>query len=490
MELIFLTKSTAPVIGHVAYVLGLIMDALFRFTSTFGVTNIGLSIILFTILVNLLMWPLTVSQQKSSRLMSVMQPELQAIQKKYKGKTDQTSVMRMQAETKAVYDKYGTSMTGSCLFLLIQMPILFALYQVIYRIPAYVPTVFKVFEQVASPLMQQGDFVTKLNEIMPNARPVLQEGTAVEPVVDFLYKFTPAQWEQLKTAFPAMSDVITSTLPQIEKMNYFLGVNLSTPPFQGWMPNLAWIIPVAAAIVQWYSAKLMTASTRPARSTGSSDEENPMASQMQTMNTMMPLMSLFFCFTLPAGIGVYWVASGLCRMIQQLIVNHQLSKIDVDELVKRNLEKANEKAIKEGKNPNELKSKTDRILRNVKSSEQRADQEEADREKKLIQNARLVKDSTEYYNRNAKPGSLAAKANMVAMYNERQEELKRGKKKKNAQAKSEETAGASSTLENVENAVRTDSVENAEGTVMAEAAAKESVDGAAEAATQENQTNE
>ena len=121
----FLTRSTTPIIGQVAYVLGLVMDFLFCFTSRFGITNIGLSIILFTIIIYLLMWPLSVKQQKSSRLMSVMQPELQAIQKKYKGKTDQVSVMRMQAETKAVYSKYGTSMTGSCGTMLIQLPILF-----------------------------------------------------------------------------------------------------------------------------------------------------------------------------------------------------------------------------------------------------------------------------------------------------------------------------------------------------------------------------
>ena len=171
MELILLTKSSVPVIGQVAFILGMIMDALFRFTSQFGITNIGLSIILFTIIINLLMWPLTVSQQKSSKLMSIMQPEIQEIQKKYKNKTDQASMMRMQSETKAVYAKYGTSMSGSCLFLLIQMPILFALYQVIYRIPAYVPSVYRVFQSLAEPVMQQSGYVSVLNEIGTKIKP-------------------------------------------------------------------------------------------------------------------------------------------------------------------------------------------------------------------------------------------------------------------------------------------------------------------------------
>lgn len=94
--------------GPISQVLGWIMDALFRFTSSFGVLNIGLSIILFTLVVKILMFPMTIKQQKSSKMMTVMQPELMAIQNKYKGKTDNDSMMRMNVETKAVYEKYGT----------------------------------------------------------------------------------------------------------------------------------------------------------------------------------------------------------------------------------------------------------------------------------------------------------------------------------------------------------------------------------------------
>ena len=124
------------------------MDMLFRFTQTFGVLNIGLCIILFTLVVKLILFPLTIKQQKSSKLMAVMQPEIQAIQNKYRGKTDNDSMMRMNVETKAVYEKYGTSMTGGCLQLIIQMPILFALYRIIYNIPAYVSSVKAYFMNV------------------------------------------------------------------------------------------------------------------------------------------------------------------------------------------------------------------------------------------------------------------------------------------------------------------------------------------------------
>ena len=153
-----LTKA-GSVLGPVATVLGYIMDILFQFTGQFGILNVGLCIILFTIVMKTLMIPLTVKQQKSTKLMSIMSPELQAIQKKYKGKTDNESMQRQNVEMQAVYEKYGTSMTGGCLPLIIQMVILLALYRVIYNIPAYVPSVRVYFDNVVTPLMSQADYI-------------------------------------------------------------------------------------------------------------------------------------------------------------------------------------------------------------------------------------------------------------------------------------------------------------------------------------------
>ena len=137
METLLLTKANNFFsFGPVADILGWIMDLLFRFTNLFGIVNIGLCIILFTAVIKLVLFPLTIKQQKSSKLMAVMQREMKMIQEKYKGKTDQQSMMMQNQEMKALYEKYRTSMTGGCLQLIIQMPILFALYQVILNIPA------------------------------------------------------------------------------------------------------------------------------------------------------------------------------------------------------------------------------------------------------------------------------------------------------------------------------------------------------------------
>lgn len=104
-----------------------------------GLHNTGLCIVLLTIVIYLIMYPLNSKQQKSSRLMSKINPEIQEIQKKYKGKKDQASQMKMNEETQAVYAKYGISPFGGCLPLLITMPILYCLYQVMYNIKDYVP---------------------------------------------------------------------------------------------------------------------------------------------------------------------------------------------------------------------------------------------------------------------------------------------------------------------------------------------------------------
>ena len=143
-----LTQNSTFIIGPVAKILGLIMNAIFEFLNLIKIPNIGLAIIIFTIVIYLLLLPLTIRQQKFSKLSAKMSPELQAIQNKYKDKkNDQAAMMAMNEEQRAVYAKYGVSPSGTCIQLLIQMPILFALYRVIYAIPAYVGSGLEFYEE-------------------------------------------------------------------------------------------------------------------------------------------------------------------------------------------------------------------------------------------------------------------------------------------------------------------------------------------------------
>lgn len=414
-----LTKA-GSILGPIATVLGYIMDILFRFTSSFGVFNVGLCIILFTIVMKTLMIPLTIKQQKTTKLMSVMNPEIQAIQKKYKGKTDQDSMQRQNVEIQAVYEKYGTSMTGGCLPLLIQMPILLALYRVIYNIPAYVPSVRVYFDNVVTPLMGQADYAQKLQEITNIATACggkldKFDFTSANRLVDMLYKFSTSQWAELESLFPAISGVISENAAVVEKMNTFLGLNMAEAP--GWVPSLAWIIPILAAVSQWFSAKLMSGK----QAATASDDDNPMAQSMKTMTTTMPLFSAFICITMPAGLGIYWIATSVVTIIQQLVVNAYMDKVNIDDMIAKNLEKVNKKRAKQGLPPAKVTQNATASLKAIKAEEER---EKAAEEVKKEKIAKQIEESSKYYNTNAKPGSLASKAAMVQKYNEAHEKRK------------------------------------------------------------------
>ena len=414
-----LTKA-GSILGPIATVLGYVMDILFRFTSSFGVFNVGLCIILFTIVMKTLMIPLTIKQQKTTKLMSVMNPEIQAIQKKYKGKSDQESMQRQNVEIQAVYEKYGTSMTGGCLPLLIQMPILLALYRVIYNIPAYVPSVRVYFDNVVTPLMGQADYAQKLQEITNIATACggkldKFDFTNANRLVDMLYKFSTAQWGELQALFPAISDVIGQNAAVVERMNTFLGLNMAEAP--GWVPSFAWIIPVLAAVSQWFSTKLMSGN----QPSTSADAENPMAQSMKTMTTTMPLFSAFICITMPAGLGIYWIATSVVTIIQQLIVNAYMDKVNIDDMIAKNLENVNKKRAKQGLPPAKVTQNATASLKAIKAEEEKEKVAEEVKKEKI---AKQIEESSKYYNTNAKPGSLASKAAMVQKYNEAHDKRK------------------------------------------------------------------
>lgn len=413
MEFIVATK-TGSILGPIASLFGWIMEFLFRFTSQFGIMNIGLCIILFTIITKLLLFPLTIKQQKSSKLMSLMNPEITAIQKKYKGKTDQTSMAKQQVEMQAVYEKYGSNPTAGCLPMLIQFPIIFALYRVIYNIPAYVPSVRTFFDNVVGELTKQPDYINQIATLADTYKlPVDKiDYTNVDKIVDLLYKFTPENWKSLSELFPQISSVIAQNAETIEHMNSFFGINLATAPFTGFnnINFAAWMIPILAGLTQWLSTKLMSSNQQ-------MDKDAPGAQMMNSMMVTMPLISVFFCFSFPAAIGIYWVAQGALQIVQQMLVNSYMNKMDMDEMIKKNVEKMNKKRAKKGLPPAKVNQTASVNLKNIQA--QQAKEEEKLHEK-VEKTEKIIKESTEYYNSSEpQPGSLAAKAKMVQKYNEK-----------------------------------------------------------------------
>ena len=216
---VLVATKAGSIMGPIASVFGYIMDFLFRITSSMGIMNIGLCIILFTIITKLLLFPLTIKQQESSKLMSLMNPEIKAVQNKYKGKTDQASMAKQQVEMQAVYEKYGSNPMAGCLPMAIQLPIIFALYRVIYNIPAYVPSVRVFFDNVANPLMEQPDYVNKISELASGVGMAVDkvDYTVANKVVDMLYKLTPAGWDTLESLFPQISSTIAEMRARLSR---------------------------------------------------------------------------------------------------------------------------------------------------------------------------------------------------------------------------------------------------------------------------------
>lgn len=416
-----LTKSNWFIIGPVATLLGFVMNGIYMFLDgVLSIQNIAVCIILFTIIVNVLLLPLTIKQQRSMKIQTVMNPELQALQKKYKNKKDQASMMKMQEEQQALYAKYGVSMMGSCLTLIIQIPILFAMYQVIWKIPAYITGVYNVYTDLVNKLMTTTGAQEFLQQFATQARISFDKvGFTNNTIVDVLYNFRPDNWSELAAKFPAISDVVNATATTTEHINSFLGINIADAPWaiiqkgteNGILPIVVAIaIPVLAGLTQYLSTKVMPQQEQ------QPNEENTMANSMKTMNTVMPLFSVFISFTLSAGLGIYWIANAVVRTIIQIIVNKKMEKIDIDEMIKQNVEKYNEKKKKQGLPPERISNQAKANLRNMKNPE--VDDEEAmqaKKEKRLSD----MKQATDYYNNTAKPGSLAAKARMVQQYNEK-----------------------------------------------------------------------
>ncbi|MDE5679365.1 MAG: YidC/Oxa1 family membrane protein insertase [Lachnospiraceae bacterium] len=431
---ILLTKSGTPIIGWIASILGLIMEGIFNILDLLGIPNIGLSIILFTIVIYLMMLPLTIKQQKFSKLSAKMNPELQAISKKYKNRKDNDSMMQMNAETQAVYAKYGVSPTGTCLPMLIQMPILLALYQVIYRMPAYVRKIGNVFGVLADKIIEKGlvDEVKNFTQAAAYAKNF--DIDQRKAIIDVLNKVNSADLVSFaqQNGFADLQFNGHHILAQgserglLDIYNNFLGLNIANSPASivktameagAWALVIAAIaIPVLSAVTQWINVKLMPQQER--SKDGSNEMADTMASSMKTMNMVMPILSAVFCYTLPAGMGLYWVAGSVVRSIQQVIINKHIDKMDLNEIIEKNKDKSARKMEKVKANQAKLQQYANMSTKgiggtvNTKNYSQKA-KEAADKAvDKEVESGNASSAS-------AKPGSLMARANMVKDYNVR-----------------------------------------------------------------------
>lgn len=265
------------------------------------VSNYGLSIILLTLLIKIIVLPLTLKQQKAMTKMQRIQPKLQEIQEKYKDDKEKAS-----QETMKLYKEYGVNPMGGCLPLLIQFPILIAFYQVIQKPVQYMLS-------------------------MP-----VKEIKALCETCGIDFKTSGAQILLAK---------------ELDKINFdFFGIDLSAVPWDqikafmagktGIIALVAIIIPALACFTTYLTSKVSSsvnqtkkeeaAKNQKKKRVLSPDEKTSNAnsgeSMTKSMTYMMPIMTLFFTFTLPAAMGLYWTVSNVFAIVQTVLLNGYYNK--------------------------------------------------------------------------------------------------------------------------------------------------------------------
>lgn len=270
-------------------ILGEILSFIYNFTN-----NFGWAIIIFTVLVRICLLPLTIKQQKSMEGMQKIQPELTALQKKY-----QNDKEKLNQETMKLYEKYQINPMGGCLPLLVQMPILIAIYGVIQNPITYV---LKLAPSV--------EVLTALCQKPTN--------TQLEVVA-----FVTNHFEKAREALSAAN--LQFDLNSLVMNFDFFGLNLGYTP-QAHNGNYAlFLIPVLSVITSFLVNKVSQSNNKNANS--------EQQSQMQTMQYIFPFMTGYFCYILPSAMGLYWIMGNILQMLQVWLLNAFKSKNNDDVIV-------------------------------------------------------------------------------------------------------------------------------------------------------------
>ena len=441
MSGIFLTSCTNFfLIRWIANILGFIMNLFYIVIDKFGIGKISICIIVFTIIVKLVMLPINIKQQKTMKLNSVIMPEIQAIQKKYANKKDNDSMMKQQAELNAVYQKYGTSPTGGCLPMLIQFPILLALYAVMACLPNYINEIQDMYNDgvvsyvigtdesgkldyhtihelkdlaglndvlldesgdenldklVTAYFGQKGKYEDeKIKDAVYNSftsaysnvfgkqdawaiveasfDEAIENAQDLKAISEADWKkvedkdlaeyadYTEEDWDALISSYETILDKLDDNHKDIQVSYSFFTIDLSKSPANG--VKIAIIIPILSALAQLLNMKISMSSQQ---NTGNGTADSMMSS-MKVMSYSMCVVSAIFCYTFPAGLGLYWVISSAVQVVIQLILNKKFANMDTDQIIKQSIEKANRKRAKKGLPPNTISTAAATNTRNYK----------------------------------------------------------------------------------------------------------------------------
>lgn len=388
--------------GIINNIFGVILNVIFEGVIMITpVAALGISIIIFTLVARILLTPLQLSSQRTTRGMSKIQPELLKIQNKYKGKTDQASQLKQSQEMQALYKKYKINPFAGCLPLLIQFPLIMGLFNVLRQPATYIKHLGAEYTNIATTIIEKvANYQDMLQPFQSNVETISRttyDLTNNVSLGQFLSHLSTGQWNQFVSGIndPTVAQGINSALELKYKFETFFGFNVVDTP-SGLMSTQWWaiIIPIIAGASTYIFTKLTMASNNQMQST-TDGQPNPGESMMKTMNIIMPIMTGAFAYTMPIGLAIYWIAGNVIMLIQQKIVNKMLEKQDAK--LEAMLEKEREEARKNNK------TYTKKVMKKVpvqKKTEEVAEEKTLNKEpktytKKVIKKVPVQKKSEE-----------------------------------------------------------------------------------------------
>lgn len=426
-----LTQNTGIIMGPVTKLLGLLFNAIYTLFNGMGIESIALSIVVFTVIIRLLLFPFNLKTTRSSKIQQFLRPEFNKITKKYKGKKDQESMLAQQQETRELQEKYGIKMTQGCITSLIQFPVFIGLYNVIQNIPAYVPKVKALYEPIAQAIMKtdngykiMSDFIdgnkiprltTKLVEFATSTDAASGKGLeSLNSVIDVLYRCNESLLDKVASAFssnPDVANLIAQNSDQINRVNHFIfGINLSEAPGLKLTPAL--LIPIASFICQLLSMIVM-----PMNETGDPQQDAQMKSMRRSMY-FMPVMSFIITVSAPAGLGIYWAVSAFVGFLITVFTNLYYDHIDMEKLVEKQKAKAAKEIAKRKASGKKTLGQRTTEAAMGQTSDESSSNTSTNKSLNKYGNMNLKNYDSSVENEAPKKGSLADKANAVKRFND------------------------------------------------------------------------
>ncbi len=340
-------RQPGVIVGPIAKVLGVICNICFNIVYAITpVASFGITIILFTIVIKVLLFPLSVKQQKSMIKTQQIQPKIQKLQEKYKDAKDPESQQKMSMEINALYKENKINPFGGCLPLLIQMPILFALWYVIQQPEAYIAQIAQVINDIATFIANNLDsFKTFLIDMYQGLKTVpIEQALALKPILEAqqVYGVDVATVEGATLAINAMSaedmsNFITTFFSQFatSQNSVMLELNrlmtLKSEIYNFGFLNLVespgFRFPgIVVPVITWGTTYLSYKVSMSIQQNKSQGETNDMLqSQQKIMMTIFPFMMAFMTVNLPSGLGLYWNVTNLIQIGQQIVLNKYFS---------------------------------------------------------------------------------------------------------------------------------------------------------------------